>query len=108
MGFATSPFTLEPVRSNEFKKAQISKEIYSLTTHIEGIKQSIALIQTQKAEREKRESEEVAKGRHVVSQEKPASSKVSVVSHSLTRSAKPATTTAPLDFLAASRGLVMT
>ena len=104
MGFATSPFTLEPVRSNEFKQAQISKEIYSLTTHIEGIKHSIALIQTQKAEREKRETEEVAKGRHVVSQEKPASSKVSVVS--LTNRAKLAIITAPLDFLTASRGLV--
>lgn len=62
MGFATSPFTLEPVRSNEFKQAQISKEIYSLTSHIEKIKSSICKIQIQKSQREAEEAKMLAKG----------------------------------------------
>ena len=65
MGFATSPFTLEPVRSNEFKQAQISKEIYSLTSHIDTIQKEIELVKGIKERNDavEREKLEAAKKR---------------------------------------------
>lgn len=61
MGFATSPFTLDPVRSNEFKEAQISKEIYSLNNNIERIRFEIGEIKKIKEEKEKVLVEEIQK-----------------------------------------------
>ena len=65
MGFAASPFTLEPVRSNEFKEAQISKEIHSLTTNIENIKKDIEIVRRRKERNDaiEREKLEMAKKR---------------------------------------------
>ena len=41
MPFATSPFVLEPVRTNELKESQIYKEINSLEQNIARLEKSI-------------------------------------------------------------------
>jgi hypothetical protein len=76
MGFATSPFTLDPVRSNEFKEAQITKEIYSLQSNILQIQNDIKNIKRQKEERESKESAQSAARKFVLLQSEEESSDI--------------------------------